>query len=94
MTDLVRVELGKEASPGVWFWTCGAFALEGRSRQPLLDACRQIKPLLTDTGQLAGLFRLGRSEPDLTCSVAWGADHTVKEEPKVRFGKYEPHYRA
>ena len=37
-----------------------AYDLSGKSRQPLLDACRQLKPLLHDPTVRAGLFREGR----------------------------------
>ena len=59
---MIRVERGAETSPGVFAYTVPSLGLSGRSRQPLLDACRQIKSLLGPTGQLAGLFREGHSE--------------------------------
>jgi hypothetical protein len=43
LTDLIRVEWGAEVRPGVFAWK--ALGLSGESRQPLLDACRRIKPL-------------------------------------------------
>jgi hypothetical protein len=80
MTDIIRVELGDEIEGrGIWRYTCTAFAVQGRSRQPLLDACRQLKSMGADPALRCGLFRPGRSEPDLTCRVKWGAKHAVHE---------------
>jgi hypothetical protein len=43
---MIRVELGEEVEwRGVWLYGVPQFAVWGRSRQPLLDACRQIKSL-------------------------------------------------
>ena len=86
---MIRVERGAEISPGVFAYTVPSLGLSGRSRQPLLDACRQIKTLLGPTGQFAGLFREGRLSPDISCSVEWGASHTVLDpsEGRIRFVK-------
>src|SRR5262245_50293181 len=97
MTDpdrsIIRVELGDEVAPGVWRYTVCAFALEGRSRQPLLDACRQLKSMGAETASRAGLFRAGRSAPDLTCRIGVGAD-TAVSETVTRFVPYKPHPMA
>jgi hypothetical protein len=89
-----RVELGPQVRPGVWEWTTQAPAgsLSGVSSEPLLDACREIKRAGGDTRRQACLFREGRSEWDLRCSVGWGARHTVSDKPSEspRFAKYEP----
>ena len=53
---MIRVELG-DGTNGVWPWVCTLYGVEGRSRQPLLDACREIKRMGGDTGALVGLFR-------------------------------------
>jgi hypothetical protein len=90
--NYIRVELGPELeNRGTWDYTVPAYGLSGRSHQPLLDACRQIKPLCDDTAMLAGLFRKGSSTPDLSCSVETGADTTVEETANgPRFRKYRP----
>ena len=44
--EMIRVERGAEVGPGVFAWHVPALGLSGRSRQPLLDACRQINSLL------------------------------------------------
>jgi len=89
---MIRVERGAETSPGVFAYTVPSLGLSGRSRQPLLDACRQIKSLLGPTGQLAGLFQEGHSEWDVCCRVDVGAYLTVKEESAggIRFAKHAP----
>jgi len=89
---MIRVERGGEISPGVFAYTVSSLGLSGQSRQPLLDACRQIKSLLGQTGQLAGLFRERRSEWDIRCTVDVGAELTIKEESKggIRIAKHKP----
>jgi len=89
---MIRVERGAETSPGVFAYTVPSLGLSGRSRQPLLDACRQIKSLLGPTGQLAGLFREGHSEWDIRCRVDVGAELTVKEESAggIRLARHNP----
>jgi hypothetical protein len=60
-----------------------------RHRGPFaLDACRQISAILGDTSQRA-VFREGRIEADISCSVNEGALFTVEGGPKgTRFRKY------
>jgi hypothetical protein len=86
---MIRIELGEEVERhGRWRWTCAQFALEGVSRQPLLDACRAIERMGAATGSsLAGLYRPGRDCADLICSVAHGAGLTV-DENGPRFKKW------
>jgi hypothetical protein len=70
---VIRVELGEEVDGlgetsgrrhGKWHWRVEALALEGYSRQPLLDACREIQRVggAADDQQI-GLFRPGRETP-------------------------------
>jgi hypothetical protein len=86
-----------EAGPrrhGMWAYHAPAYPeVCGYSRQPLLDACRQIKRVLGPTSAYAGLFREGRDTPDISCAVEAGAMLTVKEPSggNIRFGKYEPY---
>ena len=75
--QVIRIERHEEVRPGVWRYTVPGIGIEGRSRQPLLDACRQIRAILGDTSQRAGLFREGRTEADISCSVNKGALLTV-----------------
>jgi hypothetical protein len=88
---MIRVDIEEIENRGVWRYTVAGFAIQGRSRQPLLDACRAIKRTGGDTSQAAGLFRAGRSEPDITVrSVEAGAMITVIENEKTgpRFGRF------
>ena len=86
---MIRVEIIEEVrNRGTFRYCVPSLALEGQSRQPLLDGCRQIKSLLGPINQLAGLFREGRSEPEISCSVRWGAAHTMRDDGRIRFAKY------
>ena len=86
--QVIRIERHEEVRPGIWRYTVPGFGIEGRSRQPP-DACRQIRAILGDTSQRAGLFRDGRTEADITCPVNKGALLTVEDGPKgSRFRKY------
>lgn len=83
-----------EAGPrrhGIWEYHAPRYPLVcGYSRQPLLDACRQLKSLYGLTGDRAGLFREDRDTADISCPIEVGAANTVKEPDRgaVRFGKY------
>jgi hypothetical protein len=87
---MIRVERDAEVSPGVWAYRVPSLALCGKSREPLLDACRQIIALVGFTTEDAGIFREGRAEPDMTCPVQKGAEVTVSEPAngKIRFARY------
>ena len=91
--QMIRIELIEEVkNRGVFRYRVAGLPIEGQSRQPLLDACRQIKSLLGPTGQLAGLFREGCSEWDIRCRVDVGAELTVKEENAggIHFARHKP----
>ena len=88
---MIKVEVIEEVkNRGVFKYRVKGMPIEGQSRQPLIDACRQIKALLGTTDRRAGLFRKGRLSPDISCSVEWGASHTVLDpsEGRIRFVKY------
>jgi hypothetical protein len=88
---MIRVDIEEVQNRGVYRYRVAGTSVEGQSRQPLLDACRQIKALYGPSRQTAGAFRKGRSEPDHWCSVEWGAAHAVKEDENgIRFVKYRP----
>ena len=91
---MIRVELGEEIErQGKWRWKVEALALEGVSRMPLLEACREIKRMGGDPLEIVGLFREGRDAPDLSCRLEIGAGLTV-DDNKVRFVKWKPHPMA
>lgn len=89
---MIRIDRGLEVRPGVWAYCIPSLDLEGVSRQPLLDACRQICAILGDTWETAVIFREGRSEPDMTCDVAKAAMLTVKDggTNSPHFAKWSP----
>lgn len=77
---VIRTDRGEEVAPGIWAYTCfGHPAVCGRSRQPLLDACRQLKRLYGVTARAVGLFRDGSEVPDISCTIEIGAETTVSE---------------
>ena len=89
---MIRIERGAEVAPGVWeYFACGYPQVRGKSRQPLLDACRQLKSMGGLTDHIAGLFRSGMEVADIFCVVREGAELTVSEPTGVgraRFIKY------
>jgi hypothetical protein len=89
---MIEIFRGAETNPGIWEYSVPSLALCGKSRQPLLDACRQIKRALGPTAQRAGLFREGRDIPDISCPVEAGAALTVEETThgSPRFRKFKP----
>jgi hypothetical protein len=89
---MYRIERGEEVSPARWAYTVGGTPLGGVSRQPLLDACRQLKSLYGSMADdRAGVFRAGHDEADISCPVMAGADLTVDEGGRrPRFVKWEP----
>jgi hypothetical protein len=88
--SMIKIVRGAEVSPGIWEYFLPSLALRGKSRQPLLDACRQIKRGLGSTAERAGVFREGSDVVDISCPVEAGALLTVSERDKggVRFEKY------
>jgi hypothetical protein len=93
---MIRVERGREVAPGIWEYSIPSLCLSGKSRQPLLDACRQIKAMGVGTGERAGVFRNGITEPEISCPVEVGARYTVKERASggIRFEKFEEFDRS
>ena len=90
---MIRIKRGREVGPGIFEYSIPSLALCGRSRQPLLDACRQIKRACDPTslaGERAGVFRDGKAEPDISCMVLKGAELTVAEPSngKIHFTKF------
>jgi hypothetical protein len=97
---MIRIERGEEVDGpgpkagrrhGVFAYHAPLYPLVcGYSRQPLLDACRQLKSLYGLTGERAGLFREGSEIADISCPIEAGAATTVKERDKgsVKFEAY------
>lgn len=89
---MIRIERGDEVSPGVWSYCIPSLGLCGKSRQPLLDACRHIKSMGADTSAWqAAIYRKGRGQPDMVCPVDVGASYTVSDTDRgIRFVKWKP----
>jgi hypothetical protein len=78
---MYRVEIGLPNANGFYEWktSAGIASLRGRSREPLLDACRAVREAGADLSAEIRLFRKGCAEWDLKCQIGWGAAHTVDE---------------
>ncbi len=76
---------GKSSQHGTFPYIVQGHAVEGRSRQPLLDACRLLGRMGVGPTRPVGLFREGSEVWDLRTSVGVGAKLTVHEEPSTRF---------
>jgi len=90
---MIRIEVGREVGPGIFEYAIPSLQICGRSRQPLLDGCRSIKRAggpTEEAGERAGVFRDGKTEPDISCQVLKGAELTVGEPNagKIRFIKF------
>jgi hypothetical protein len=81
---MIRINRGAEVSPGIWKYSVPSLGIEGRSRQPLLDACRQIERAGGDPEHEAGVFREGSTVADITCPVWVGAKYTISETSTAR----------
>ena len=91
---MIRIERGGEIGPGIYEYRVWGHPIFGKSRQPLLDACRQLKAMGGPTNTTAGVFREGSMVADISCSVEVGAATTVSEPDKgrVRFVRYQEHW--
>jgi len=86
---MTRVERGTEIWPGIWEYSVRGYPnICGRSRQPLLDACRQLKSMRGLTDHRAGVFRDGSGVADISGVVGEGAELTVSKPSGVSFVKY------
>jgi hypothetical protein len=47
---MIRIERGREIGPGIYEYRVWGRPISGESRQPLLDACRQLKAIGGFTG--------------------------------------------
>jgi hypothetical protein len=91
--DIIRVERGLEIEPGKWRYSVPAYGVEGCSHQPLLNACRQLKSLCSEPlSRRIGLYRRGKDEPDLLCTVELDAATTVLDSNSrgPYFAKFKP----
>jgi hypothetical protein len=77
---MIKVIRGKENTAGQFEYQVPEFRLFGKSHQPLLDACRAVKRAGGATRRQIGLFREGRTMPDIFTTVGIGARLTIKQE--------------
>jgi hypothetical protein len=97
--NVIRIDLGRESAPGIFEYSIPSLGLSGKSRQPLLEACRQIQRISGPTksaGEHAGLYRPDRANPDLHCAVLVGAELTVSEPSsgRIHFVRYREFDRS
>jgi hypothetical protein len=97
--NVIRIDLGKEVAPGIFEFLIPSIGLSGKSRQPLLAACREIERALGTTkaaGQHAGLYRAGRTHADIFCAVLVGAHLSVAEPTigRIHFAKFQEFSRS
>lgn len=97
---MIRIERGPEVSPGMFEFSVASPRLFGKSHQPLLDACRELKRMGVDTATPCGLFRKGSTVADLTAILGVAAGLTVSEPASghqfkfVKFKEYPVNARA
>ena len=83
MTQLRVIRDERADGRGLYAYRVEGSTVEGRSREPLLDACRRLKSLGVDMRTPISMFREGREVWDLRTTVGYGADRTVGEEQKT-----------
>ena len=98
MSEIIRIEI--EEKDGSWVYKYQvAFPgqpsriLEGSSRQPMLDACRELKSMGEALSAKCGLFRKGSSEPDLIGVVGPASELTVSDPARgggPKLSKWQP----
>lgn len=89
---MIRIERGTEVGPGIWEYHAPAYpSVFGKSRQPLLDACRQLKSILGEMYVRVGVFRDGSEVADISCTLKIGAATAVSETDRdgIRFVKFK-----
>lgn len=87
MIEIEREEKGKD---GRWAWRVRGSPVEGRSNQPLLDACRVLKSMGERPDTEIRVFRPGRTVWDLRTTIGHGANIKVLDAPtgSPRFIKF------
>lgn len=96
---MIKVERDERSVNGrgrKWHWRVQEYGLKGTSREPLLDACRELLKIGVPRGAEVGTYRPGRTEWDLRTTVGYGASRTVSENETQgpRFVKYAPFVRG
>ncbi len=79
---MIRVEREEKGKNGKYRYRVAGCAVEGFSRQPLLDACRAVRAMGADPSREIGLFRGKSAIWDLRTTVGYGASKTIAEEDR------------
>lgn len=96
---MIRVVITGVPSPGIFEWSVNepGLVLGGRSREPLLDACRALERTGVSTPQQCALFWEGSDQWTLRTPVSLGAGLTVRDPSSgvggTRFQKFVPYER-
>lgn len=96
---MIRVQITGKSVAGVFPYVIECdpkeLNISGKSRQPLLDACRKLAGLEHDQTRI-GLFHGDSDEFALATTVGAGAKLTVRESDKdgPRFVRYRPFVTA
>lgn len=77
---MIRVRILGAAHNGTFPYRVEGWPVEGRSREPLLDACRELERMGVATRRQIGLFWPGTEEWALRTTVGHGARLTVRED--------------
>lgn len=88
---MIRIQITGEPSPGVWSWECRSTvgSLAGKSRAPLLDACRELKRMGADPFGQVGLFHGDAADWTVRCTVKTGSDTSVSDKAtNAQFTKF------
>jgi hypothetical protein len=90
---VIRVEVEESYPPGwhKYLFRHGGAEYRGKSRIPLLTACRHLERIGANRVERVGMFRGKSTEPDLTCVVGYGAKLVVKEGRRdaPKFAKWD-----
>jgi hypothetical protein len=93
---MIRIDVLSQKTGGVyayWAKTPDGKTVEGYSKEPLLDACRQLKSMGVEPARQVAMYWPGEKDWAIRCGVKWGAAHTI-EERSVDSGLRVARYRA
>ena len=87
----------KPAGKGLYDYHVRQSPVQGRSHQPLLDACRQLKSMGADPAAYCALFHGERADQwTVRTTIGKGAELMVSDPPKgggPKFVKYQAYPR-
>jgi hypothetical protein len=86
---MTRVERGAVIRPEIWEYSVRGYPnICGRSRQPQLNACRQLRSMSGLTDHRARVFRDGSDLADISDVVRERLELTVSKPSEVSFFRY------